>query len=246
MTSPRSKIFFINLDRSESRRAKMREQLDSLGLSYERFPAVDGKAAPDEFLSRYYSEELNKKKYYVPLVKSEIACYISHLKICEKILLENLDYAVVLEDDIILKDSFKFIQPILDSIKNWNYIKLAETFKKQKVASREPIAFEAPAAKTAFELVRWKKPPIGMQAYAVSKEAARELLEKRSVFFRPIDVDLQFTWETNLDIQGILPTFCELADSSAESTIPRKKNYHYPLARLIFKIKYAIASLLAK
>lgn len=264
-----SKIFIINLDRATTRWEKMRKQLEKLGLQYERFSAIDAKSASDTFLNQYYSAELNRKKYYVSLSKSEIACYISHLKVCEKILSDNLDYAIVLEDDIELNDLFKLVPYALESLQNWNYIKLIAPFKKKKIVSRTFCA-EIPATcnienrqfdKTSntqqitqtakdiivpipFEIVKWRKPPAGTQAYAITRDGANEFLAKRSRFFRPIDVDLQFTWETNLNIQGLFPSFCELTDIPSE--ISRPKHYHYPLARLIYKFKYATYFLIKK
>ena len=265
----RYKIFVINLDRSVSRWEKMHDRLEALGLPYERIPAVDGKNASDEFLNKYYSAELNRKKYYACMSAPEIACYISHLKACERVMSEDLDYAIILEDDIILEEPFKFVPLALESITcDWNYIKLIAPFKKKKIVSREPVVFEIPVAcsyekwahdgktdlkcvskysnlisvPTLFELVRWRKPPAGTQAYAVSKDGAGEFIAKRSRFFRPIDVDLQFTWETGLEIAGLLPVFCKLSDETSEIG-DREKIYHYPLAHLIYKIKYFIHSL---
>ena len=267
LSRKRYSIFVINLDRSSARWEKMRGQLDRLGLSYERFPAVDGNSQPDEFLNRYYSAELNRKRYYVPLSKSEIGCYISHLKVCEKIVSENLDYAIVLEDDLILDGAFKLLPHALESIKNWNYIKLIAPFKKKKIISGEPVVFETPltcnienwtfneksnsheATKysknvrtiAALKLVRWNKPPAGTQAYAITRDGASEFLAKRSKFFRPIDVDLQHTWETQLDIKGLLPALCECSEDPSE--ICRSKRYHYWFAHTIFNIKYALLAL---
>lgn len=267
MAQMKYNIFLINLDRSESRREAMCVQLERLGLPYERFSAVDGREISDEVLRRHYSAELNRRKYFVDLSRSEIACYISHLRVCERILSENLDYAIVLEDDIILKDSFVLVPNALNSIANWNYIKLIAPFKRKRIISSKPVVFEIPATcnienwtsgnppnvhkitkssksitvPIAFELVRWKKPPAGTQAYAITKDGAKEFLAKRSRFFRPIDVDLRFTWETKLDVQGLVPSFCKIADISSE--ISRKKRYHYPLARLVYKIKYFVSSL---
>ena len=90
-----------------------------------------------------------------------------------------------------------------------------------------------------FELVKWNKPPMGMQAYAITKEGAKEILAKRSRFFRPIDVDLQYTWETSLAIDGLCPFLCKVRD--IESDIGHKKaKYHSPFARIIYKLKYML------
>ena len=225
----RYKIFVINLDRSVSRWEKMRGRLEALGLPYERIPAVDGKNASDEFLNKYYSAELNRKKYYACMSAPEIACYISHLKACERAVSEDLDYAIILEDDIILEDPFKFVPLALESITcDWNYIKLIAPFKKKKIVSREPVVFEIPVAcsyekwshdgKTGskclskssnlisasvfFEVVRWENPPTGMQAYAISQQGSAEFLAKCSKLICPIDI-LQFTH----GVAGLFPSF---------------------------------------
>lgn len=106
---PSYKVFVINLDRSPERLEQMAMQLKNIGLDFERISAVDGNAQTDEFLNKYYSSKLNRKKYYAPLKKAEIGCYISHLKACEKIVRDNLDYAIILEDDIILEPYFEII-----------------------------------------------------------------------------------------------------------------------------------------
>ncbi len=253
------KVFVINLDRSADRWENMHTQLDKLGLPYERFAAIDGKKCSDAFLGGYYSAFLNKKRYFADLSRGEIACYISHLKVCQKIVDLNLDYGIVLEDDIELSPLFYAVPFALNAIeRKWNYIKLIAPFKPKKVRSRTPFAVEIPATCTTekfdgktpqksekqilapliFELVSWNKPPCGTQAYAITKEGAKEFLAKRSRFFRPIDVDLQYTWETLLTIEGLCPFLCKIKEQHSE--IARTKKYHYPFARLIYKIRRAI------
>ena len=254
------KVFVINLDRSADRWENMHTQLDKLGLPYERFAAIDGKKCSDAFLGGYYSAFLNKKRYFADLSRGEIACYISHLKVCQKIVDLKLDYGIVLEDDIELSPLFYAVPFALNAIKRkWSYIKLIAPFKPKKVRSRTPFAVEIPATCTTekfdgktpqksekqilaplvFELVSWNKPPCGTQAYAITKEGAKEFLAKRSRFFRPIDVDLQYTWETLLTIEGLCPFLCKL--KYVESDIERKKTkYHRPFARVIYKLKYLI------
>lgn len=246
----------------------MRVQLERLGLPYERFSAVDGREMSDEVLRRHYSAELNRCKYYVDLSRSEIACYISHLRACEKIISEELDFGIILEDDIVLKDGFQMVPQVLSDLKEkWNYIKLIAPGKKKKINERiqvsipirlniksylkdanstnnekiiETASIGVPAM---FELITWNEPPIGTSAYAITLDGAKEFLSKRSKFFRPIDVDLQYEWETSLKIQGLRPFFLDLIrDKSTIQTC--KLGYHYPLARLVYKLKYAIASIL--
>ena len=235
------KIFVINLDRSTDRLVSISEELKNLNLEFERISAIDGKAVSEEFLNKYYSADLNKKNYYAPLTKAEIGCYISHLKACEKIVSDNLDFGIILEDDLVLEPSFALVSEIISSIKeDWNYIKLATLFKKKKIVSRKSIYSATLNGKIyKFDFVKWNKVPVGAQAYAITLEGAKEFLKKRSIFYRPIDVDLQFEWETKLNVCGLLPQFCK--NKALKSDIgSRKLKYHYPFARLIYKLKYLI------
>ena len=177
---------------------------------------------------------------------------------------------MILEDDIVLKDGFQMIPQVLCSLnEKWNYIKLIAPGKKKKIKKSERIVVDLPielniesyfkdinsgknetitetrsiSAPAIFELITWNKPPIGASAYAITLDGAKEFLSKRSIFFRPIDVDLQYEWETSLNIQGLSPFFLELlGDKSTVQT--SKLRYHYPLARLFNKSKYIFYTLI--
>ena len=262
------RIFVINLNESTERLERLKSNFERLGLDFERIPAVDGRKLSENQILKHYSPELNRKNYFVPLSKPEIGVYISHLKACEKIISENLDFGIILEDDIVLKEGFQIVPQVLSSLKHkWNYIKLIAPGKKKKIKARIQIPVELSAKLSIqkysgesssdkheknnetrnikvpiyFELISWNKPPIGTSAYAVTREGAEEFLSKRSVFFRPIDVDLQYEWETSLKVQGLRPFFLDLlGDKSTVQTC--KLKYHYPLARLVYKLKCAIMS----
>ena len=264
------KVFVINLDKSTERLERLKSEFERIGLDFERIPAVDGRKLSDNQILKHYSPEFNRKNYFVPLSKPEIGLYMSHLRACEKIISEKLDFGIILEDDIVLKDGFQVIPQVLGSLnKKWNYVKLIAPGKEKKIKERVQITAEIPivlniesysknacsanvekmrasrcvSAPVQFELVTWSKPPIGTAAYAITREGAKEFLSKRSTFFRPIDVDLQYEWETSLKIQGLRPFFLDLlGDKSTVQTC--KLKYHYPLARLVYKLKYSIASIL--
>ena len=264
------KVFVINLDKSVARLERLKAEFERIGLDFERIPAVDGRKLSENQILKHYSPKLNRKKYFVPLSKPEIGLYISHLRACEKIVSEELDFGIILEDDIVLKDGFQMVPQVLSDLKEkWNYIKLIAPGKKKKIKERVQITAEIPivlniesysknacsanvekmraarcvSASVQFELVTWSKPPIGTAAYAITRDGAKEFLSKRSTFFRPIDVDLQYEWETSLKIQGLRPFFLDLLGDKSTVQVC-KLRYHYPLARLVYKLKYAISSIL--
>ena len=238
-------IFVINLDRSKERLERIRTELNNIKLPFERISAIDGKTLNNKKIATYYAKDLNRKYYYAPLKAGQIGCYISHIKACHKILEEGLDYGIIIEDDIAINNGFEFIPAALESINiKWNYIKLIAPFKKKKITERIPLkANRLPLeCKIRFELIRWNKVPTGTQAYAITRKGAEEFILKRSKFFRPIDVDLQYEWETNLDIIGLTPELCKITDIKSEIG-HTKPTPHYRGARLLYQIKYFINSI---
>jgi len=118
------KIYVINLPRSEKRRESIESHMKKLGLDYEFFSAVDGKALPEEELKSYYDEEFynNRPPYYSPGVAG---CTLSHFELYKKIAREKVDKALIIEDDAIFSDDFPDILPDLTSqIKDDEFIML--------------------------------------------------------------------------------------------------------------------------
>lgn len=105
-----NKIFMINLERRPERRAKMNQSFDALGLDVEYVPAVDGRELNDdeikkigiEFLEGYADPYLNR-----PMTLGEIGCFLSHFYLWEKMVAEQLDEVLILEDDIRFEPYFK-------------------------------------------------------------------------------------------------------------------------------------------
>ena len=92
------KVFVINLARSIKRRQLIEQQLSILNLDYEIVEAVDGLG-----LSISDIEKETKSLNYA-VEPGEIGCSLSHISIYRKIVSENLEFALIIEDDAILSD----------------------------------------------------------------------------------------------------------------------------------------------
>jgi glycosyl transferase family 25 len=132
------------------------------------------------------------------MTEGEIACYLSHVQTWQRIVDEKLDYAVILEDDILLQEG---IQQGLDAIalfnEPWDLIKLAEAPIKRKVEHCIPVA--------DFSLVTYNKVPIRSCAQVISLTGAKKLLANSAKVTRPVDVELQYWWESELCVFGLQP-----------------------------------------
>jgi len=94
------KIYVLSLPSDTARREPLERQLQSLGLDYEIFDAVDGRQG----LAEEYHDRVDfdgaRRTLGRGLGSGEAACAISHALIYEKILREGNEWTLVLEDDV--------------------------------------------------------------------------------------------------------------------------------------------------
>ena len=95
------KTFVINLERSTARRAFMQRQLDSRGLAFEFVRAVDGAALSDDEVARVCDFERLARWPHLRR-RGVYGCLLSHYRIYERMVAENLPCALVLEDDVVV------------------------------------------------------------------------------------------------------------------------------------------------
>lgn len=104
-------IFIISLERRTDRKYKLSNALNNLKINnYHFINAVDGSTLQNDISSEYYDKEkaeLTKRG----LVPNEIACSLSQLKILQKMVDENIEYAIIMEDDCIPNiNLYKFLK----------------------------------------------------------------------------------------------------------------------------------------
>lgn len=176
------KVFIINLRRSVQRRASIIEQMDKHGIGYELFPAVDGKEIDDETMRKIHSiSDRFKETYFRDMERGEAGAALSHIGIYKKIVVEKIDCAIILEDDVEfddrlkkLVDNYKRTRAVLRhydlvllgySRNDLNYKKKADCSYWGRIELYEKIKVGAP--------VHWYWAAIG---YLVSYGGAQKLL----------------------------------------------------------------------
>jgi glycosyl transferase family 25 len=213
-------IRYINLDRDVQRRECMEAEFSRLALEGERFPAVlwTALSAPEQ--AAMYSEALNASQFHKPLVNGEKGCYASHLGLWRWLLDSPHAALIVLEDDVRLRNDFGAVAEAISAREhNWDMVKLIGRNglgKSEKLSARKPLC-------EGYSLVTYRRIPSLTAGYAISREGARKLLDKRKPFGRPIDVDLRHWWECDsLKVLGLDPAAIELDETSLESSIGAK------------------------
>jgi GR25 family glycosyltransferase involved in LPS biosynthesis len=158
------KIYYINLDRAIERKINIEKFLIPNNIPFKRISAIDGNTLDEN--------ELAEKYIFNGMSIFEIACLFSHLKAMEEILKDNLDYAIIMEDDCNF-DYFKYknikIKDLVKINNDWDVIQLAITTGKQ--LSKKISNIKTILTKRTNDLN-----PEGAIAYLINKNAIIKLL----------------------------------------------------------------------
>lgn len=102
-TGMQIRTFVISMENLNDRWSFMRQQLDNLWINYERFKATDPKQMKQEEIDEIYDEE-KAKKIHPPKGISlwSLWCSYSHQRIYKKMVEEDIQMALVFEDDAII------------------------------------------------------------------------------------------------------------------------------------------------
>ncbi|WP_157981043.1 glycosyltransferase family 25 protein [Pseudidiomarina insulisalsae] len=236
------KVLVINLERSPERWRNVKAQLEATGLPFERIDAVAGDTLGETAIARVFDSDAARNNYHYQLSRGEIGCYLSHLKAWQTILDEQLDYAIVLEDDVVLDPKFSSLpEAVAQCSESWDLIKVAAPFKQQKSYLLDNFA--------GFRWVRFKKPPMGACGHIVSAAGAKKLLAQRPPFHRPVDVDLQWQTELGLVVRGLMPFAVDNTHQHGSDIFAmgdRRKQPRRPLVRVKHQLLLYLDSLRAR
>ena len=204
MNNQQIPVLVISLAHASKRREFIREQMAKLKIDYEFFDAVDGNKLSHADISKF---KIKEGEQYLgrPLSKGEIGCTFSHLHIYEKMLAENIEKLIVLEDDVQLYDDFAVLISNLSTVPlQWDllYFGYWTTFKGMPLFGKniyplslwESRALPLPAAATSTKYRIG--PPIasleGSHAYAITKKGAEQLMQQiKNSPVLPADVRLE-------------------------------------------------------
>ena len=192
----------------------MRSQLDALGMDFERIEAVDGRKLSDDEVERIAPERVVSKTYHRALSRGEVACSMSHRKAWQKIVDDDLDFGIVLEDDLELLDNFADVVELVETLpaEGWDFIKLFPLRRGgEKNISRR---FEY----MDHTFVTYHRYPLGFQGQAISRHGAKTMLINLPYVTEPADSQLKSWWEAGVYPYGLLP-YCVSTDIGGESDI---------------------------
>lgn len=179
-------VYVLNLDRSPDRLVAVQRSAAEFGIEVIRVAAVDGSALTPqqeaEIDMRRFERFCGKK-----VLAAEIGCYLSHLKALEIIADGADDFAVIIEDDVQFTSDFAAFLSDLGGTKGWDLVKL--------VNHRTSGFIKYLSMGENFALGRCLHGSLGSSAaYAVRREAAKNLLKSLRPMVVPVDVELERGW----------------------------------------------------
>lgn len=198
--------YLINLAENDVRMQNSKRQFEEQNIPFERIDAVNGWKLSEEQINQVYDKQTNAIRGRAPLVPAEIGCYLSHINAWQKIAKGDAPGGFIFEDDF-LAESFlgKTLTLLSDETLNWEIVKLFTFSPDAKCVDKKDLSEE-------FKLVEPYRVPTCLIGYGVSKRAAQHLIDTCSPFFRPVDEDQKFLWETNLRVQLVLPAPIAVGD----------------------------------
>ncbi len=207
--------YLINLPRDVQRCERMHSELATMNIRYERVEAVYGKALSEAERRTWYDETTNQRRYHQSLTPGEIGCYASHQQVAQRLLDSREPYALVLEDDVhLLPELHAVLKAVADLPEQWDMIKLVGRDHEQAI-QRWPF----PGLNHKTQLIRYRRAPSRTGAYLLSRSGANKLLKQHRPFFRPVDVDIRYWWESGIRLYGVQPYPITRSVDSALSTI---------------------------
>lgn len=217
----RYQVLMINAPGASSRLDQMKHQFSRVGMSFTRIEGLLAQNINDEIYHENVDVERNRRDYFHNLSTRDVAVYLNHRRAWRELINSGADYAVVLEDDVVLVDGFNQLPRRINDIQvPWNMIKLAEPYRRQRSSVQARVG--------AATVIRYEVVPRSCCAYVIKREAAAKLLERTENFYRPLDVDMQWWWEFGLNVIGMKPYPVKLSHrlgrDMTEAYLPRAKS----------------------
>lgn len=207
------KIYYINMDEAVDRRQFMEEQFGKLGLSATRVSGVGVQALDQATLLRY----CDAKKYQC-LVPEEIACTSSHLKAMRHLLSSEDEYALIIEDDVVLSPALP------EFLEQWQQQKPGIDLARLETFVRFPVLLwpEVQEKIAGTSLHRPAGYADGAAAYIISRRGALAVVSDTEVLAVAIDGTLnnpQSRTARNLTIRHVVPGLCVQAQNHPASAL---------------------------
>lgn len=193
------KVFIIHYEPLTDRKKYIDSIINSLGIPYE---FIINNEKTDSLINENIVEYYTFNENILPrrLGLGELSVSISHLNVYKRILKENLNYSLILEDDAILCENFiDYINLLFEEVDDYDFIFLSSCCNLNTTKNTNKFLYESNLSRCAT-------------GYIVSNKKLKEVLEISPTISTPIDahlnhikplINLKFAWsEPTIITQG--------------------------------------------
>ncbi len=180
--------------------------------------AVNGQNMDDEFIDNIVSKEKTIKFMKRGFIKGEIGCLLSHKKIYEKMVKENIPNALILEDDVEFDNTlYKALKLSTNFPREAEFVFLGYWNADLKNINKM-ISFRGRhRLSSSLSLIRFTSNVHGNYGYFITKNGAKKLLKHlNKPLFMPID---HYTGDDKyINIYGVYPPVIHLSPKFSLNT----------------------------
>lgn len=202
----RTRLFVISMRGSTERRAAFTERARDARVPWRFFDGSDG-PTPELI----YDDGEVKARWGRSLTPGEIGCYASHLSLWNRLLEDEADQYLILEDDVIV--DWKFLEKLLTVDFHRSGVDYLRLHCLRPGAMR--------VVKYGYcgtrQLIQLREPAYGTQGYVITRAGARRLSDYCRRVIRPIDSQLDRYWEHGIPNLCLFPF--PIIEESGESLI---------------------------
>lgn len=203
-------VFIINLKKDRQKKEHMQKQCEKNQLIPIFIEAIYGNDLSKDTISQVYSKELSLKYIGRELTKGEIGTALSHLSIYKKMVDQNIETALILEDDVDFQVSKQEVMNIVQKLPHgWECIMLGHHAKRSRDIDTLASIWQKKHIDDNLRCIRFAEQPFGAYGYIINKAGALKRLKNFKIIDRPID-----DWnDLHLNLYGIQPSIIKIDKS---------------------------------
>jgi len=196
--------FVINLKTSTERKKHMNTICSNYRIKPFFFDAVNGQDIHPQELSIIYSRNEAIKSIGRELSLNEIGCALSHKLIYQKIINENIQYSLILEDDVFFgKDLISILEKINEFPDDLELALLGHHPEGSRNEPTQKSYWGSQKINSKHSLARLTELGCGTYGYLISNTGANKLLSELDLIRMPID---HLTGnDSGINVYGIFP-----------------------------------------